>query len=268
MKKKFIVGGLVLILALCVVAFAFRVKIRDAVFFALRPELPQEKSAQDFIEVPVTAQPEITKTATAPSVETETPKSTESKVASASANLSIPFATQAPSGNWGMPYQEACEEASIIMVHKYFANEALTPEIMDQEIQDLVEWEVKTFGYYADTNAAEIARTLKEYFGHKDVVVMYEFTLDDIKDALLKGYPVIMPLAGRELQNPYFTAPGPIYHALVVKGFVKDKLITNDPGTKRGRDYLYDPQVLLDASHEWSTPDITKGRPAIIIVKS
>jgi hypothetical protein len=186
----------------------------------------------------------------------------------ASVNLNIPFQPQAPLTNWDLPYKEACEEAAAIMVNAFFSNSPLTAETMDSEILKLVEWEKKTLGHYEDTNAAEIARTLKEYFGRSDVEVLYEYSLDDIKKAVSNGYPVIMTLAGRELNNPYYRVPGPIYHAVVVKGYVEGKFITNDPDTSRGHDYLYDPQILINANHEWNASDIDQGRHAIIITKS
>lgn len=188
----------------------------------------------------------------------------------ASVNLDIPFQSQAPLGNWDLPYQEACEEASAIMVDAFFKNSPLTAETMDAEILKLVAWEKKTLGHYEDTNAAEIARSLTEHFGHQDVQVLYEYTLDDIKKAVSNGYPVIMTLAGRELHNPNFTAPGPVYHALVVKGYADDKFITNDPGTRVGHDYIYDAQIVISANHERNSPDmdIHQGRHAIIIIKS
>ena len=70
------------------------------------------------------------------------------------------------------------------------------------------------------------------------------------------------------LGNPYYKQPGPIYHALVLKGYTKDgKFITNDPGTKRGADYLYDPQVILNAMHEWNSGDVEHGRKMAIVVE-
>lgn len=259
--------------------FTFRMPLQDAVKSALKPSLPEPKSAQDFVKIEEATprQNSVGSTKKEPQVIAKTePAKTEASVKPQSesgtypesVNLNVPFGAQAPFGDWSMPYQEACEEASVIMVHKYFEGASLPAETMDSEIKKLVDFEIKTFGYYADTNAAEIARMLKEYYGRGNVQVIYNFSLDDIKDALSKGYPVIITLAGREIGNPYFTAPGPIYHALVIKGYVNNKLITNDPGTRRGSDYLYDADVLLKAAHEWSFPDIDQGTPAIIIVKS
>ena len=77
-------------------------------------------------------------------------------------------------------------------------------------------------------------------------------TEQTVKQALANGKLVILPANGQMLGNPYFTAPGPIYHMLVITGFDGDKMITNDPGTKRGEDYKYDYDVLEDAAGNWS----------------
>lgn len=184
-------------------------------------------------------------------------------------NLDVPFAPQAPFANWNLPYQEACEEASAILVHKFYAGEKLTPAIMDQEILKLVEWQKKRFGYYEHTTAEEVGIIMSEYFGHKNVEVRYDINIEDIKKEISKGYPVIIPAAGRLLYNPYFRQPGPIYHMLVVKGFLKDgRLITNDVGTKRGHNFIYDPDVFLNAIHDWNAGDMEKGRKAMIVVKN
>ena len=36
-----------------------------------------------------------------------------------------------------------------------------------------------------------------------------------IKEFLMAGKLVIVPAAGRQLGNPYYKAPGPVYHMLV-----------------------------------------------------
>jgi hypothetical protein len=63
---------------------------------------------------------------------------------------------------------------------------------------------------------------------------------------------LILPTLGRELQNPNFKNPGPIYHMLVVQGYTKSgEIITNDPGTRKGKDYLYNPEILFNAIGDW-----------------
>lgn len=238
MKK---VLSIVLALMCLTTVFVYRVKLKNSLLSLAKPKLPPAQQVSNY--------------------------KTTDKVPKL-ANLDIPFASQAPFADWNMPYQEACEEATAIMTHWYFTGEALTPKIMDKEILKLVDWENKTFGYYKDTTAEEIARIMREYFGHKDVTVKYDFTIDDIKKALSEGHPVILPAAGKLLGNPNFRNGGPVYHALVIKGYTKDKIITNDPGTRNGADYLYDPKVLMNAAHDWNAKNILEGRRAIIVVEN
>jgi hypothetical protein len=90
-----------------------------------------------------------------------------------------------------------------------------------------------------------------------------------MKKYLAKRKPIIVPAAGRMLGNPYFTAPGPLYHNLVLTGYDGDTIITNDPGTKRGKDYKYDIGTLYGAIHDFTgnKDDIEKGRKAMIILE-
>ena len=193
-------------------------------------------------------------------------------------NLAVPFVAQAPFGDWSLPYQEACEETSAILVDRSYKNQKITPEDAKQEILKLVEWQKRKFGYYFHTTAEETAMMLRQYFGYKRVDVLRNISIDDIKSHLLAGRPVIVPLAGRELGNPYYTQPGPIYHMLVIKGFTKDgKFITNDVGTRRGQNYTYDEDVLFNAIHDaptggdgWNVVDVDAyvktGRKVIVVV--
>jgi len=55
----------------------------------------------------------------------------------------------------------------------------------------------------------------------------------------------------------------------VIKGFLSDgQIITNDPGTRKGADYLYDPQILLDAIHDWNDGDVPRGEKNMIVIRT
>ena len=161
----------------------------------------------------------------------------------------LPFVSQAPFGNWALPYQEACEEASLITVAEYLAQRTLTKESMDRSIRDLVTWEINNKGVYTDTSVAEVAVMAREYFGLKTRLVT-GVTIDLIKSELAAGNLIIAPFAGRELGNPFFKAPGPLYHMLVIRGYTKREFITNDVGTSHGDGYKYKFQTLIDALHD------------------
>lgn len=183
-------------------------------------------------------------------------------------NLAVPFAPQAPFANWDAVHEDACEEASAIMAASFVLKKEI-PDMpfMDRQILDIVAWEDKNFGFSKDTDAAKTAEILQRYYGLKNVEAKYDISLDDIKKEVAAGRPVIIPAAGRELHNPYFRAPGPLYHMVVVKGYTKDAIITNDPGTKRGADFVYDNDIFYDAIHDWNNGDVLNGRKAMIIVK-
>lgn len=262
--------------AFALFAFLLRVPIREAVGSLNKPALPPAQGSSDFTlptSSPLPPVPPVSTVVVKPTPQAPTPPqktsvgtSTADNRLPSSINLDVPFASQAPLGDWNMPYQEACEEAAIIMAHYYFTGKKMNANVMNDEILKLVNWQNKTFGYYKDTNVEEIARMMREFYGHKKITVKYDITAEDIKKALAKGQPVLIPAAGRVLPNPYFRQPGPLYHVVVVKGYTDGKFITNDPGTRMGKDFLYAEQVLMDAVHDWNAADIFKGRKAMIAV--
>jgi hypothetical protein len=92
-------------------------------------------------------------------------------------------------------------------------------------------------------------------------------TVELIKQELARGNLVLLPAAGRELGNPYFRRPGPLYHMLVVRGYnTEGQFITNDPGTKHGEQYLYSAKKLLAAVHDWNGGEVATGQPVLIVV--
>lgn len=181
--------------------------------------------------------------------------------------IEVPFASQAPFSDWGMPYQEACEEASMILVHHYLEQIPLSLEVMDEEIKKVVAYEVDELGFHADTNTEEMATVAQKFYGHR-ATVTYDMTIDDIKRELAKGNPVIVPLAGRDLGNPYYSGQGPWYHVLVIIGYDTKYFITNDVGTRHGAGYKYRYNVLFDAIHDWTgmKEDIHAGRKAMLVL--
>jgi len=184
-------------------------------------------------------------------------------------NLAVPFTVQAPHANWEDPYAEFCEEASILMAASYIKGwDIPNPDFADQKLLEIKAFEEKVFGYYKDTTAAETALVLKEFYGLEErVQLMANPTEEDIKKALAERRVVIIPAAGRQLGNPYFQTPGPLYHMLVIKGYTKQgNFITNDPGTKRGADFIYAPDVIMNAIHDWNGGDVENGIKVIIIV--
>lgn len=186
-----------------------------------------------------------------------------------SVNLNVPFISQAPTGNWDLPFKEACEEVSLLMVDQFyqgtsFANTAESEKAV-KKLTDFVE---KDLELAVDTDAKETASVMEKYFGYKNVRVVYDITIEDIKKELAQGNPVIIPAAGRMLGNPYYRPPGPPYHMLVVKGYTKTKFITNDPGTRHGKDFTYNFDTLYNAIHDWNNGNVDQGKKVMIVVEA
>ena len=203
-------------------------------------------------------------------------------------NLDVPFTCQAPYQNWNMPWQEACEEAALMMIDHYLQGmsgknkddqELLGKEMLkDQanaEILEMVDWQEKNWGGHYDLPAEDIARLAREYYGYNNVEVKYDITVEDIKEEVGQGNPVLLPSAGRMLANPHFTAPGPVYHNLVVAGYDENGFIVNDPGVWQGHKFRYSFDNLYNSIHDFvagaskTSPDlILGGRKVMVAVRN
>lgn len=188
--------------------------------------------------------------------------------------LPVPFLCQAPYGNWAQPWQDACEEAAIIMAIHYINKYPLDKESGNQEILGLVAFQDKRWGGNYELTAARTVKLLKDYYkynNYNNVSISYKFGVEDIKAELAGGNLVITPMAGRLLGNPYYRRPGPAYHYMLFKGYDdgRGEFITNDPGTKRGENYRYKYDVAYNAIHDWagSKETIAQGKKAMIVVK-
>lgn len=194
--------------------------------------------------------------------------------------LPVPFTVQAPQKEWkDSRFQDACEEASVIMAVKWARGEKISNDekgrqAIHDEIVKMAAYQLKKYKNYHDTSAADTGtRLLSSYFNYTNWEVKKNITIKEMISYLEKGKIVIVPTDGRLLKNPYFTAPGPERHMLVIKGYnyKTKRFITNDPGTKKGENYEYPEKVLYSAIVDYPTGYHEKilkiNKNAIIISK-
>ncbi len=287
----------IVLVALGAGLFSQRVLIADWISNQLKPELPPAVSFEETQKQPAPIQkpePKPVEELQAKSPSKEPPKNVDVPVEPvkiepsvqvqpsnvepapetglpASVNLAVAFTPQAPYGDWSLPFQEACEEASLYMVDSYYKNVpiGLIPaETAKTAILGLVDFEMELFGAYEDTTIQQVATLAEMSGGYERIEVMNNPSVEEIKHQVAAGRPVIVPTAGRLLGNPYFQQPGPIYHMLVIRGYTTDgKFITNDPGTRRGEAFLYNEETLMNAMHDWSGgEDISLGAKRILVI--
>jgi len=212
-------------------------------------------SVQDTNNDPIEQVPEATEPSTATDLPTQF-------------NLAVPFTSQSPNADWGLPYQEACEEASAYMVSEYYKGRTsgvIGVEEADTAILEAVSFEQDFLGDYLDTTATQTAQFIDNFYGLSAIVIENP-TPEDIKREVATGRPVIVPAAGRKLGNPHFSGLGPLYHMLVIKGYTENQFITNDPGTRFGEGYVYDIPVLMEAMGDWNNGDPATGPKRVIFV--
>lgn len=188
--------------------------------------------------------------------------------------IDVPFISQAPFGQWSEPtYQNACEEASILMAHLWIDNiKSISKEEATKEIKDMADFEDRTFGTNVDLSTPDTAKLMEEYYNYANIEVKTNIIADDIIRELKNGNLVIVPANGQKLNNPFYTPPGPTEHKLLIKGydFKTNEFITNDCGTRHGENYRYPKQVLYDAIREYPTGNkepITSVQKIMIIIK-
>ncbi len=267
--RLIIIGIVGCIMLVAGIAYLQRSEIRD--WYNARDQqepIPVEQPVENFemVETKNSNNNNTNNNSNVENVNMDIPK--ESVEIPESINLAIPFTSQAPHANWELPYQEACEEASMLMAGRFLQDRAIIDaNDADAAILELVNYNNHTLDYPIDMTAAETARAIEKFY-ELDTELIYNFSWDDVKRALAQGYPVILPAAGRQLGNPNFTPPGPPYHMLVIKGYTATKIITNDPGTRKGTNYQYSYDTLYNAAHDWNGGDVANGKKVIIIVKS
>lgn len=182
-------------------------------------------------------------------------------------NWPVPFTSQAPTANWDPIHEDACEEASVAMVLRYFDKQPFTsPADADVQIQYLVELNEKTFGYDKSQTAKQVVEMLEHESDTLDIAIV-PATQESMKQALSKGSLIIVPATGKDLKNPYFQNPPPVYHMLVARGYTSNGyVITNDPGTKRGEEFAYTWSTLLNSIHDWNDGDVDNGAKVVIVI--
>jgi len=168
----------------------------------------------------------------------------------------VPFTVQAPNANWDDPIlRDGCEEAALLMADAWLREKELSdPTAITDAIRALADFEESRFGHHEDMSLSELVTVAREYFYHENIRILDDATLESIVSEIETGNLVLVPSYGRALGNPHFTAPGPVTHMLVLIGYDPEHrgFVVNDPGTKYGKGYRYDEDILFDAI--WAYP--------------
>lgn len=187
-------------------------------------------------------------------------------------NLAVPFTSQAPEKNWDQPWQDACEEAAVLMMEAYYGNQKLSVLFAKDEILKMVKWEEeKNWGRSIEI---EKVQDLVQYYmpniltsKNLKIKIIENPTVEQIKKYVAAGTPVLVVADGKILPNPHFQNGGPEYHALVIRGYTETEFITNDPGTQFGENFKYKYHDLMKSIRDWNAGDVKNGRRVVLVIE-
>lgn len=190
--------------------------------------------------------------------------------------LSVPYVPEAPDGLMVKPWNNSCEEASTAMLDEYYSgnrDKGITKAKAKKSILYYINIENKLFGYNGNTDAAEMTKVINEYSKYFEAKIKIDPTLEDIKDELREGRPVIPLLYGKDLNNPriQFARSGSYYHVFVIKGFddETEEFIVNDNGDlKQGLDLRYSYDTIMGALRDYDHKTSKTVKPATVLFTS
>jgi len=175
--------------------------------------------------------------------------------------LSVPFTPQAPEGNWGEPWDNACEETSMVMVESYYrGNWNLGVEKSKKEIQNVLDQKNTLLGVSKDESSEAIVHLINQVYKRQAELVK-NISVEKIKHEIDGGYPVIITFDARLVENPNFLSQI-TYHAAVIVGYDDEtqEFIVHDPGTSNGKQFRYGYQELLNANKHYTVRDTGEVR--------
>jgi hypothetical protein len=182
------------------------------------------------------------------------------------------FVPQSPEKNWDQPWQDACEEASLLTVDFYYKNKSTTSGFTKENIFNMISFE-ETRNYTHDMNISQMATVGEEYLGYKSQIIENP-TIEDLKKYISQDIPIIVTANGKTLyqENKHFNSGGPYYHSLVILGYDDDKnqFIVHDVGTQFGAYFKYSYNLLMESIHDFPKSghkeDINSGEKRVLIL--
>ncbi|MCX6744722.1 MAG: C39 family peptidase [Candidatus Parcubacteria bacterium] len=191
-------------------------------------------------------------------------------------NLDVPYINEAPDNNWTGPWKNACEEASMAMIEKYYFGKS-TVAISEAKVfmSTMFTKQNTIWGTNADSDAKRTAQLINDYTVANAKIVDNP-SVEDIKKELQQKHPVISLHYGFDLKNPNIpfvpaSRGGTSYHMLVIKGYDDEnkEFIVNDTGDRNeGDGYRYDYDLFMDSLHDYDFSTHKANGPARVIFTS
>ncbi len=182
-------------------------------------------------------------------------------------DLEVPFTAQSPDGNWSEPWQNACEETTILMVDNFYQDEDLNIEEEKQRILEILKTKKDTIKVSKDESLTTISDLINSLDLNWTSSIKKNPTIDELLQELANNRPIIVPILAGDLPNPYYNDVN--YHVIVLVGYDQEKGVfkVNDPGTQYGENLSYNYETLMNAIHDLNQTDYEAGEKRVLFTK-
>lgn len=179
----------------------------------------------------------------------------------------VPFFSQAPDGNRNEPYQNACEEASIVLAYYYIKGLNPSKSQYRKDLLNLMVWEQENLWHHKDTTIQEFLILIKKYLSIQSSYILNNPSVNDIKKLIFEWKIIVAPFRGKMIGNPHYALGWPDYHVMVINWYTADKFITQDVGTIRWKDRYYDISTIMNAMGNGNKKELDKNEKRIIVME-
>jgi hypothetical protein len=183
------------------------------------------------------------------------------------------FVPQSPEKNWDEPWQDACEEASLLTVDYYYKNITFVdPQTIKNDLLKILDFETQQ-SFTHDVNIDQMALVAQKYLSYSTKILKNP-TVKEIKSYISQNVPIVVPANGKILyqENKHFKEGGPYYHNLVILGYDDNtqKFTVHDVGTQFGAYFKYSYPLLMESIHDFppsnQKEDIDQGDKKVLIL--
>lgn len=153
------------------------------------------------------------------------------------------------------PYQNFCEEASLLNWYYYLIWKEPNLKEYDKDLLKLKELEDLLFKWwYKHTSLEETLQLLIAFQGDNQKVfweIIENPAIEIIKENISKGNPIIAPWYWKWLSNNLFLWGGPIYHNLLIKWYTEQNFIVNEVWVSKWDWYNYKINEIMENIHNF-----------------
>ena len=190
------------------------------------------------------------------------------KVLPPSVTLAVPFYVQAPDNKRVLPWTEACSEANLVLAAYYIQNKVLTKDQFKKDILAMTKVQDKFFDTYIEIPMIKLKKLYDRFYPKIGTSKIIDNpTIEQIKEELAQGNIVIVPTAGKELNNPYYLEYAPRFHTVLIRWYDDKYFYANDVGISRGENFPYLQEVIMEANHDLVDGDITQWAKRILVIE-